>query len=227
MSINTKKLLLVEGESDRGFFEAVCKLLQLPTEIQVAVPREMEGRCNTKEGVFDRLSILMKRLATGNLTHLGVIVDADHKNEGGLGCRGTIDRMVSIVAPDFYLQQDADQQVGGLFFQHSDDLAPIGLWVMPNNRDEGMLEDWIKGCISTEEQDLLNHAVTVIDALPQPKFNKTIHRAKAEVATWLAWQKTPGHGAYRALKEKSIDPECAQFKQLAHWLNQVYQPLPT
>lgn len=219
---NGKNVLLVEGESDKSFFEAVCKLLNLTTKIQVAPPREIGGQFNSKQGVFDFVPELLKQLPDGQLTRLAVIVDADSKKNGS-GFQSTIDKMVSIVTPfGFGLRPDANLQNAGIFFRHSDGLSDIGFWVMPNNRDEGMLEDWIKGCVSTGEQALFQYAATITAALPAPKF-KEIHRSKAEVATWLAWQKKPGHGAYLALKEGSIDSECVQFKQLASWLTQIYK----
>ena len=34
--IHSKKILLVEGESDKGFFEGICKKNNLDTSVQVA-----------------------------------------------------------------------------------------------------------------------------------------------------------------------------------------------
>ena len=115
----------------------------------------------------------------------------------------------------------ASDLVGGVLFQHDDGLADFGLWVMPNNRDEGMLEDWIKHCIHPDENDLFAHAGTVVDTLPQTKF-KPIHISKAEVATWLAWQKKPGHGLYHSVEENLIDTNSVLFKELSDWLNHIY-----
>ncbi len=110
---------------------------------------------------------------------------------------------------------------GGILFQHDDGLADFGLWVMPNNRDEGMLEDWIKSCVHQDEHKLFAHAETVVATLPQTKF-KLIHFSKAEVATWMAWQKQPGHGLYRAVEDQLIDMDSALFKELCVWLTHIY-----
>ncbi|MET3139694.1 hypothetical protein AAKU61_004076 [Undibacterium sp. GrIS 1.2] len=220
---NAMKILLVEGESDKSFFEEVCELLKLDTKIQVAPPRDIGGVHNSKQGIFKQLSILLNQFADGTLTHLAVIMDADYKSEHGLGCQATISQMETTLAPfGFNLKRNSDPKMAGLFFTHPDGFKDLGFWVMPNNRDEGMLEDWIKNCVSPSEQTLFQHAVATTTALTAPKF-KEIHRSKAEVATWLAWQKTPGHGPYSALRESCIDPESAQFKQLASWLRLVFQ----
>jgi len=115
----------------------------------------------------------------------------------------------------------ASNPVGGIYFQHDDDLADFGLWVMPNNCDEGMLEDWIKSCVHSDEHKLFAHAETVVDTLPQTKF-KSIHISKAEVATWMAWQKQPGHGLYRAVEDQLIDMDSKLFLELKDWLTNIY-----
>lgn len=195
----------------------------LETKIQIAPPRDIGGQYNSKQGVFTHLPVLLKQLADGQLVHLAVILDADYKAEHGLGYQETVEKMLSIVAPfGFSLRKNESPDHAGIVFEHNDGLSDLGFWVMPNNQDEGMLEDWIKACVSAEEQVLFSHVETIIAALPDPKF-KPIHRSKAEVATWLAWQKKPGHGAYLALKNGSIDSESPQFMSMAGWLTKIFQ----
>lgn len=222
---NSARLLLVEGESDKNFFEKFCKLLALDTHVRVAPPKDVGGGYNNKEGVFNHLPIELQQVADGQLQRLAIIVDADYESASGLGCRRTIERVSEIVRPfKFVLAPNSQNNLGGLRFKHADGFADFGLWVMPNNRDEGMLEDWIKHCVKQDEQTLFQHSTEVVSALPQPKF-KSIHRTKAEVATWLAWQDSPGHGLYRALWEKDIliDQDNKWYKGLVGWLQGIYQ----
>ena len=210
--------LLVEGEADRSFFDVIYKPLRLP-EIEIVVPRKENGRFhNGKEGVFNILPDLLNQLGDAQITRLAAVVDADSEDNGG-GYQRAIDRVTEIVEPyGFSLRLNP---VGGVLFQHDDDLADFGLWVMPNNGDEGMLEDWIKSCVHPNENQLFAHAETVVDTLPQPKF-KSIHISKAEVATWLAWQKQPGHGLYRAVEDQLIDMDSKLFLELKDWLTHIY-----
>lgn len=212
------RILLVEGEADRSFFEQICKALHLHANVKVAPPKLLGGSHNTKEGVFNHLPVLLKQLADGQITHLAVVVDADSAAHGG-GCQRAIDRIEGIVAP-FGFKPATDSR-SGVVLRHDDGLADFGLWVMPDNRDEGMLEDWVKRCIHRNEQALFAHAATVVAALPQPRF-KPIHRSKAEVATWLAWQKSPGHGPYRALEDHLIDVDSPLFQSLDEWLTRIF-----
>ena len=212
------RILLVEGESDRSFFKEVCKTLGLHPSVKVAPPKDVGGSYNTKEGVFNHLPTQLKQLGDASIKRLAVVVDADSEDNGG-GYKHVIDRVVKIVTSYGFTM--ASNPVGGVLFQHDDGLADFGLWVMPNNCDDGMLEDWIKRCIHSDEHKLYAHAETVVDTLPQTKF-KAIHISKAEVATWLAWQKQPGHGLYRAVEDQLIDTNSALFKELSIWLTHIY-----
>jgi hypothetical protein len=109
----------------------------------------------------------------------------------------------------------------GLLFKHSDGLRDFGLWVMPNNNREGMLEDWIIESIKNDEKALFQQATTAVQQLSSPKFKPHL-QAKAEVATWLAWQKTPGHGLYSVMKEGLLDENSVPYTQLGNWLKSIF-----
>lgn len=218
---SSNHVLLVEGEGDRGVFEQICNSLQLNPEIQVSIPKNIEGLRNGKPGVFERLPILLKKITDGELVHLAVVVDADYVqyNEG---YQKTIEKFTEIVTPyGFSLVQRVENQSNGLVFENSDGLADLGLWIMPNNQDEGMLEDFIKTCVSTTEQPLFDHAIQVIQDIPSKKF-KDHDNSKAEVATWLAWQIKPGQGLYSAVKDSLLNPNHPLFQELAQWLKNIF-----
>lgn len=223
--VNNSHVLLVEGESDRGFFEQVCKRLSLHPTITVAAPKDYQGQArNGKQGVLALLTDLLGNLLdeAAELKCLAVVVDADYQATYGLGYQDTLAQVTAIAtAYDFALATPASD---GLLFKHSDGLIEFGLWIMPNNQDEGMLEDFVKTCICTDEQLLFAHATQSIAALPAPKF-KPHHNSKAEVATWLAWQKTPGHSLYTSVNDNLLDTDALLFRQLGAWLQHIYQPL--
>jgi hypothetical protein len=222
-----KYILLVEGESDRGFFEQFCKKLQL-NDVGVTIATPKDGglwRKNGNQGVLNVINIYLTQLQDGTIERFAVIVDAEYKDQHALGCQGTIERFTSNVAqhgfePDHSRCSPSD----GLVFAHNDGLANIGLWVMPNNSDEGMLEDWMRCCIHPDERALFDHVETTLSGLPEPltKF-KPIHRGRAEIATWLAWQKKAEYGLFPAAKEDSLlDANSSLFQSLAGWLKHIY-----
>ena len=214
-----EKVLLVEGDADKSFFKKVCEKLSLDASVQVAVPKDVGGRSNSKEAVFQRLTVLLKQLDDGKITHIALVVDADYPEYHGLGCQKTIDRVTAIVKPfDFKLDQEV---ASGLCFKHSDGFADLGLWVMPDNQQEGMLEDWIKSCVKEDEQTLFNQSIAAVQTIESPKFGS--HSiSKAEVATWLAWQKQPGHGLYEAIRGELLDDKSPLFNEMERWLLQIF-----
>ena len=220
---HSKKVLLVEGDSDKSFFEKICKKLYLDTSVQVAPPKDLGGSHNSKEGVFKRLDVLLKQLADEQITHIAVVVDADYAEQHGLGYQKTIERVTALVAPfDFELEESESPQ-NGLYFKHTDGFNDLGLWVMPDNQQEGMLEDWIKSCIKDDESALFHQASEAVNSLSEPKF-KEHSISKAEVATWLAWQKKPGHGLYAVLKDDLLDNTQPLFQSMEQWLKAIYLP---
>lgn len=215
-----KNILLVEGEADRGFFEALCRLLSISADVLVATPKYTGGSFNTKQGVLGHLtSVLLPQLQDGQLARIGVVVDADNAEHGG-GFAATLERFTEALAE--YGYQPNPALAAGWVFTHQDGLADLGLWIMPNNADEGMLEDWIKQCLHPDETRLFHHGEKSIDAIPDaPKFQPW-HRTKAEVATWLAWQRKPEHGLYNAAQADLLNTEAPLFKGLQTWLAHVF-----
>lgn len=220
-----ESLLLVEGESDRGFFEQLCKQLQIDAKVQVVPPKGIGGDRNTKQGVFNRLELLLNQLvdSEAKLKKLAVIVDADYPSISPPdGYQNTVKKIEQFVNPFGFSLINQENNNGLIFQNDSSDISDFGLWVMPNNGDDGMLEDFIKRCINSNEQPLFNHAQTTVSQLPSPKF-KAHHCSKAEIATWLAWQKVPSHGLYIPIKDSLLDENNPLFEKLKNWLVHVFK----
>jgi hypothetical protein len=224
-------VLFVEGEDDKSFFTKIIALTDLNADIpniQVAPPKEFNGK-DSKGGIFERLPFLLEQIKDGTLSKLAIVVDADYdkKEGGGLGCQRTIDKIAEIVSVPpyhFALTERPKLQSGGLLFKSSNGYNTLGLWVMPDNQQDGMLEDFIKDCIKSDELALFNYAKEVVKNVPNKKFEEH-HHSKAEVATWIAWQKPPGHGIYYSVRENNLllDEESKLFKELKVWLKQVFK----
>lgn len=219
--MSSKRILLVEGEADRGFFEALSKRLMIKLDVQICTPKSV-GEYDSKQGVFRALnSTYLQQLNDGQIERLAVVVDADSEAFNGLGYAKTIAQLTGVLIPFGFVQDSAASP--GLSFTHSNGLQPFGAWVMPNNAADGMLEDWVKSCIVSTESALLGHAQSSIVAIPGgPKF-KPLHQTKAEVATWLAWQAKPEHGLYKAAEEPGLlDDQAQPFVDLCDWLKRVF-----
>lgn len=220
MMSTASHILLVEGKSDAAFYTEVFKNLRTKATVKVAPPRSIGGQANNKEGVFSLLPVLLSQLTDGSLLRLAVVVDADFVTAHGLGFQRTLERVTEILKKyDFNIIRGTG--VDGFLFTHADGLHDVGVWIMPNNRDDGMLEDWIQQVLDSAELDLFAQAVSSCKALVAPKF-KSIHQIKAHVATWLAWQTAPGRGMEYSIQEKLVNWNSPLGKKLVNWLDRVF-----
>lgn len=216
-------ILLVEGEADRSFFEALCRSLNLDTQVEVAPPRRFGAQRNTKQAALHTLPTLLENLIDREDGRLAVVLDADNHDHGG-GFMRTVRQFSDVVGEFGYRQRTTGaRSPDGLLFCHDDGLNDLGLWVMPNNADEGMLEDWLAQCLTEAERPWFDHAIRVIDELPWSAKFKTLRRPKAKVATWLAWQERPGEGLYHAVEAGLLDGQSALHAGLNTWLEAVYR----
>jgi hypothetical protein len=221
MTRDSKCVLLVEGRSDEAFFSAMCARLELNSQVRVAPPKGIGGEFNNKEGVLNHLPLLLRQFVDGRIERLALVLDADHEQASGLGDGRTIDRVTQIVAASNFLPKfPKPPAVGGQLFRSTDGFSDLGLWVMPGTRADGGLEDWVKLCVAPADA-LMGEAQAAVKRVVNHKF-KPQHLPKAEVATWLAWQKAPGRGMESAINEKLLAFDSNSFRQFEAWLKAVF-----
>lgn len=215
-----QRILLVEGPADSFFYAAFVRHLRIKG-VKITPPAEYGAKINSKSNAIHVLPTLLDQLDDGSVSSIGLVVDADYEATGGLGFRKTLDQIVHKIQSHGF-EINPIKQPHGFLFSHPDGLLPFGVWIMPNNKTEGMLEDFIKESIRADDQvRLRDSAVEVVASLKNPLF-KEIHRSKAEVATWLAWQKTPGEKLESTIDGNLVDltsPACSTFSE---WLRTVF-----
>lgn len=218
---NKQKILLVEGEADKGFFKKVCKKLSLDATVKVALPKDLTGTFNTKGGVLSQLKLLQTQLEDGHITNIAAIVDADYI-EHGSGTTKTLNKASDLLKP-FGFEKRESPILSGYYFDHNDGLPSIGLWIMPDNKqEEGMIEDWLESCIKSDEKELYEEAKLAVQKIKKPKFKKH-SQVKAQISTWLSWQKSPGHGLYTIAYNDLLDESKDEYKNLCSWLKDVFK----
>lgn len=84
----------------------------------------------------------------------------------------------------------------------------VGVWVMPNNRDCGAVEAFVREMLD-ESSKLWQFALRATD---EAKKDHEAHfedkdQAKARLAAWLAWQRDPGTPYGTAIRSKFLDPD--------------------
>jgi hypothetical protein len=197
----------------------------LNVQVTVATPKDAGQFKNTKQAAFAAIEkTYLSQLADGQTERLAIVVDADRVADGG-GFDNAREKLMQLFRDAGYRLSNCLASgclASGLVFTHNDGLNDLGAWVMPNNADEGALEHWIQRCIHPNESVLMEHVQASINQIPNgPKF-KDIRRAKAELATWLAWQAEPDHGVWQALKPGLLNDSAPDFQALKAWLEQIF-----
>lgn len=226
MPITSTKILLVEGENDKLFFKLFLKKLRpnLNIDVQVVTSQDVSlvKAFNTKQGVFQQVPWLLKP-GGDSIPTLGIIVDADLICDGG-GFESTLNQAVQILSGLSFDVNAVNLHGSGRVFKHSDGLSSCGLWITPNNADEGALENWLSDVVLNDCGNLLNHAKYIVSTLPKTLFRQK-DTIKSELATWFAWLYSPNEGVVNLFNNKNgelIDLQSDNILHFLEWLDNLF-----
>jgi hypothetical protein len=119
---------------------------------------------------------------------------------------------------------DLPEQIpaGGLDVVHADGVR-FGVWIMPDNRFTGMLEDFLVQLIPDDSRDLYEIATKCV---AEAKRNRApfrhVHERKAELYTWLAWQDPPGLRLHEAVGHTVLDPAGDASEPFVNWFKSLF-----
>lgn len=204
--------LLVEGKNDKHVIWNLAEKLKLKETFYV----------EEKDSYTQLLSSLPTTLKSTNiLKRLGVIVDADENLKGHWDAIRDI-----LVKSGFYSSIPEILPKNGLICYPDDDEQIIfGLWIMPNNNLNGMLEDFIGYMIpNLENNSLLMKTDEVLTDIEANKINnyKKVHHSKARIHTWLAWQDEPGTAMGTAITKQILSTDGELCCTFASWLKELF-----
>jgi hypothetical protein len=91
----------------------------------------------------------------------------------------------------------------------------------PNNQDSGMLEDF---CAELAEPESLAFARECVEQAQQKKLTKfkQVHKSKAIVHTYLAWQKVPGNRLGQAITSQALLSNRSIANSFTDWLIRLF-----
>lgn len=205
--MSIKRILLVEGPDD----EHVIKALFGRRHLQHLDEIKPYG------GIEPLLEGFPVRLKETDLHSLGIVVDAD----ASLSSRWQAirDRLVAAGYTDIPSQPC---QTGTVLQPPIDTLLPrFGVWLMPNNLTNGILEDFLRFLVPSGDL-LLPYADEALDNLPEPPRFSLEARPKALLHTWLAWQTEPGRPLGQSITAKFLNDEIPQVDDFIQWLQSLF-----
>ena len=167
-----------------------------------------------KDGVDHLIDTLNEELKATDLGHLGVILDADTDLARQWA------RVTRVLDEHGCREVPAAPIADGTIVETTDG-KKIGIWVMPDNRSAGALEDFV-GRLIAEGDTLWSKAQADVNAIPEAdrRFKET-YLSKAHVHTWLAWQEEPGTRMGETFKKKYLDPNHPQATAFVGWVRRL------
>lgn len=219
-----RNVLLVEGASDQKFFKQLLSDISPNADIEPKIPRDVDAHIfrNGLQPLFQQLRLQTDQLIRGQIEKLGAVVDADFCEQENNGFTNRRQQLMELLTEKGFEIPDASSEIHtGEIFSHPTG-AKIGIWIMPNHNNDGMIEDLFLNSIKPEQQPLLDYVKQSIDQLGDLKQFQSHRNSKAELATWLAWQADPGISPSYAYYKNLFDKNSVQFQALTNWLERVF-----
>ena len=208
-----QKILLVEGTDDEHVMKHICGNRDIP-RLDEVVPH------GNYKNLLKSFPTKLQFAETGDV--VGVVIDADTDLDARW--QAVRDRFIEVGYADVPDAPDPNGTILEPVFKPLVNLAlpRAGVWIMPDNRTKGILEDFLRFMVP-QPNAVLDHAAASVDSIPEKYFKKK-DRSKALIHTWLAWQKKPGKPYGTAIKARFLDPGVPQADVLASWLKRLFFP---
>ena len=202
--------LLVEGKNDLHVVKALCIHYNVTENFDIS-------DC---DGINNLLRVLKVTLTNQSLyITIGIILDADNS------IASRLDQIRNIVKQLGYTVPTSLPNTG-LICTSSDSMYPqLGLWLMPDNVNLGMVEDFAIS-LAPQNDPLMAETEVSLQRIEVAGIQKCIpkHRSKAKIHTYLAWQDESGAPIGQSITKQVLNPNypIAQgFVQ--NWLVPLFQ----
>ena len=201
-------LLSVEGPSDRQVVRAIWDLLDS------TVPLAIEAKGGDRQLLR---SISVDTVAPGRIA-FGVVVDANGNPEGRWQALINRFRPLGIELPAHPGPE------GTVVIPRSATRSPrIGVWMMPDNRSPGTLEDFLQAMVA-DGDNLWPESESYVSKIAEIEQRfATSKQLRAVIYSWLAVQRDPRQPG-EAIRFRWLDPETQQAAQFRQWLQELFDP---
>jgi hypothetical protein len=199
--------LLVEGSDDLNVILHLCRTNNININFDLI-------DCGGIKNLFDQVPI---RLKQPDIETIGIIIDADENINGRW-------QRLSALLTTAGFQLPANMSNAGLIISHPNTEVRIGIWIMPDNSVNGILEDFIRFLVPADD-NLLPIANETLLEIERNNHNRyaMIHKPKALIHTWLAWQEEPGVPMGLAITKRYLNTAEEVCQRLIGWLRETFE----
>ena len=234
--------LVGEGPDDVAVFVAPVKRYGLPLSERgrdapdklviecpggdAAVLRKLRDIDDEDQWLLDHVRTLLKPADLTGEDRFGIVVDADHPKaadpDDGFRKRWVQVRenLRNLGYSDVPEEPDPAGTVVGA---NQSDRPWVGVWMMPDNRSPGKLEDFAQRPVKAGDQGLWDYAgQAATGAMSQGARFSPKDQAKAHFHTFLAWHEVPGVPMGLAVTKKFLDADSPDARSFVAWLCRLY-----
>lgn len=203
---NITKYLLVEGNDDFHVISALCEQYKIPENFTIV---DSKGIAKLLESI----PVYLKKSGTDTI---GIILDAD------TDLNNRWQSLKNILTKAGYNLPSTIPSTGLIYRQNGK--ITVGVWLMPDNNSNGMLEDFIKFLIPAND-NLFPIAESTLNNIETQGLNEynIIHKSKALIHTWLAWQKDPGTPMGASVTKSYLTTNVSQCNILMNWIKDLFK----
>ncbi len=203
-----KHVLLIEGNDDCHVILALCQFFQIPETFGLY-------QCGGYTELLKRLNALI--LQADGPEIIGIVVDADSPD--------IISRWRQIKQkPELKTYPFPDEPTpNGIIVTGQKGKPRLGIWLMPDNTNPGMLEDFLIELAPQDGIEAARNCVANAQGKKLTSFKET-HRSKAVIHTYLAWQDEPGKPLGQAVTAQVLRPHTQTAKAFIDWLMRLFNP---
>ena len=217
--VSQNYLLLVEGKNDQHVIWSLLKHYGVPEAFEVKSIDGVDKLSETFEDRFARfLDVVEVQLIQVIEGRVGIIVDADTN----LTARWQSTRNILIRLG--YTSIPEKPAAGGTIIQQPGKPV-VGVWLMPDNKISGMLEDFVSFLRPPDDLlwPLAEEAIQKIKAIEEKYRFRDVYESKARIHTWLAWQKEPGKPMGQAITARYLDADAPHAQELIIWIRRLFE----
>ena len=198
-------MLLCEGDDDCHVVFALLEYHKVPEDFQVE-------SCGSDDLAIKKAAALV---LAENTEVVGVVLDADSPS-GAIKWQRLRERLkrVGIQIPD-------GPEPKGTIVEAAPGRPRMGIWLMPDNTTDGMLEDFCAALTRPDAFAYAGECVKSAKSLGRTSF-KPSHSAKAHIHTYLAWQNEPGRPLGQSITARTLDPSHELAQSFAEWARRLF-----
>jgi len=215
MSAYNEKRLLVEGEEDKRVIPELIEANGIKWGDNERNWIVDVRQCGGIDKLLDK-NLINTELKASNLKIFGIIIDADESPANRW-------KRVREILISRFPNIPENLPSTGLIHKTPNDIK-IGIWMMPDNQERGMLETFLKFLLPNKSNKLWELSENVCQqasSLNAPF--KSTHEDKAKIHTWLAWQNPPGRQLHNAVMEKILFPSSPYAATFINWFRELFE----